>query len=196
MININLVPYREAEKKKKANIFVASFVGALAIVGAACYVLYLHFDDQVKEANSEIAYLNSVKADLDKKISSIADLKKKKDELIKRENIIVVLQNERNLQVHIFNNLPISVPNGIYLSKMQQQGNLLILKGYASSNDVVAQLMRNLDAVPMLKDATLSIIQKVKIGDQEAKSFQLQVTINDSPKVKKSSEKFEKGVAK
>ncbi|MCE5359475.1 PilN domain-containing protein [Candidatus Igneacidithiobacillus taiwanensis] len=180
MILINLLPYRDAKRIQNQRLFLGGLLLFLIVVGIAYYGLYQIFANRVSEEQAKVAYLQSVSQELDAKIASVADLRKKRDALLAREKTITALQEQRDLTVRIFNSLAAITPNGVFLSSLQQTGNSISLSGYAQGNDQVAEFMRKIEQSTIFEKPTLDIISKAQLAGQNAEQFTLQMQIKQN----------------
>jgi Tfp pilus assembly protein PilN len=164
MIRINLLPYREAQRAQRSQLLVLAFIGVLLLAALLYYGIYSIFSARVSAEQQKVRYLQGVTTQLDKKIASIADLRKKRDELLSREGIITDLQDQRDMVVRLFNTLAQVTPDGIFLTKLQQTGNSIRVNGYSQTNSQVAAFMRNIEASKIFAKPELNIISKSKAG--------------------------------
>jgi type IV pilus assembly protein PilN len=177
MITINLLPYREAKRNQGQQLFLAGLLLFFITVGIAYYAIYQVFANRVSNEQAKVQYLQSVSQQLDAKIASIADLRKKRDALLARENIITTLQDQRDLTVRIFNSLAAVTPSGVFLTSLQQTGNNITLSGYAQGNDQVADFMRHIEQTTIFEKPTLDIISKTQLAGQNVDQFTLQMQL-------------------
>ena len=143
MIMINLLPHREERRKRRkiayyAGLGVAAFVGA-AIVG----VWYLVVEQLVSAQQQRNAFLQSEIAKLDLQIKDIASLKAEIASLKSRQKAVEDLQIDRNVPVHVLNELVRQVPEGIYVTSVKQEGQNLSVAGIAQTQERVSELLRN-----------------------------------------------------
>ncbi len=61
-----------------------------------------------------------------------------------RQQAVEDLQGDRNLPVHLMNELVRQLPDGVYLVSMKQDNQSVTLQGVAQSNERVSELLRNL----------------------------------------------------
>ena len=186
MIRINLLPYREAQRAQRSQLLVLAFIGVLLLAALLYYGIYSIFSARVSAEQQKVRYLQGVTTQLDKKIASIADLRKKRDELLSREGIITDLQDQRDMVVRLFNTLARVTPDGIFLTKLQQTGNSIRVNGYAQTNSQVAAFMRNIEASKIFAKPELNIISKSKLGNEEVGQFTLQMSIRPPAAANKS----------
>ena len=186
MIRINLLPYREAQRAQRSQLLVLAFIGVLLLAALLYYGIYSIFSARVSAEQQKVRYLQGVTTQLDKKIASIADLRKKRDELLSREGIITDLQDQRDMVVRLFNTLAQVTPDGIFLTKLQQTGNSIRVNGYSQTNSQVAAFMRSIEASKIFAKPELNIISKSKLGNEEVGQFTLQMSIRPPAAANKS----------
>ncbi|MBN6741542.1 PilN domain-containing protein [Acidithiobacillus sp. MC6.1] len=177
MIRINLLPYREAQRAQRGQLLVLALIGILLLAALLYYGIYSIFSARVSAEQQKVQYLQEVTTQLDKEIASIADLRKKRDELLSREGIITDLQDQRDMVVRLFNTLAQITPDGIFLTKLQQTGDSITVDGYSQANNQVAAFMRNIEASNIFAKPELNIISKSKLGNEEVGQFTLQMSI-------------------
>ena len=143
MILINLLPHREEKRKRKK---IAFFVGlgvsaaaGLAVVGA-WYGVLEHLTTVQQERNQ---FLTSEIKKLEVQIKDIANLKAEIDSLIARQKAVEDLQAERNLPVHLLNELVKQTPEGIYFTTVKQDGRVLSVNGIAQTQERISEFLRN-----------------------------------------------------
>ena len=159
MARINLLPWREELRKQRQREFVVTAVGAAILGGLAVLVVHLQFDSMISDQQARNQYLEQEIKKLDKRIASIKDLEKTKDKLLARMNVIQELQSSRPQSVHLMDELVRTLPEGVYLTSVEQRGQQLTLKGEAQSNARVSAYMRNIDSSDWLGDPKLAVIQ-------------------------------------
>lgn len=142
-IMINLLPHREERRRRKkiaffAGLAVAGFVG-LGIVG----VWYLVVQQLISGQQQRNAFLQTEIGKLDLQIKDIASLKAEIASLKARQKAVEDLQIDRNVPVHVLNELVRQVPEGIYITSLKQDGQSLSLAGIAQTQERVSELLRN-----------------------------------------------------
>jgi type IV pilus assembly protein PilN len=159
MARINLLPWREVERKRKLRQFGIMVGVGLAIALAASVYMHIHVEGMIYYQNQRNAFLEGEIAKLTKMISEIRDLEKIKANLIARMNIIQQLQESRPEIVHLFDELVETLPDGVYLTKVDQKGRNIVLDGHAQSNARVSAYMRNIDSSSWIGNANLKVIE-------------------------------------
>ena len=182
MANINLLPWREEQRKEQTQQFLA--VMGFCAVFAALIIVGVHFYignaiDFQKDRNT---FLQTEITRLDKELKQIDDLENTKEKLLSRMEVIQSLQQTRPQIVHLFDELVRTVPEGIYLNSITQKGKKLTINGVAESNGRVSAYMRNIDASDWMKTPKLKVI-KTKNGSFRSSEF----TLNTQQSEPKSS---------
>jgi type IV pilus assembly protein PilN len=165
MPRINLLPWREAERKQRRQEFGVGAVGALMLAGAIAFVVNLQMGSAIDNQNERNQYLKTEIANLDKQIAEILDLEQRKQRLSSRIQVIEQLERSRPEIVHVFDQLVRTLPDGVYLTGIKQTERKLTLKGVAQSSTRVASYMRNLDASEWLTDPSLDILETKGVGE-------------------------------
>jgi len=166
MVNINLLPWRERLRAQRRRDFglVALAAAILSVVGVLGW--YQYNDSLIEYQNQRNQFLRNEIARVNKQIREIRDLEKTRNQLIARMKVVTSLQSQRPLVVHLFDELVTTLPEGVHLSSMNQQGQKITVQGRAESNARVSAYMRNIEASPWLTRPTLRIIEQR--GDRDA----------------------------
>ncbi len=143
MILINLLPHREEKRRqRKRSFFIglgACVVGGLAIVG----IWYSVLQQMTAAQNSRNTFLKAEITKLDAQIKDIATLRSEIEALKARQKAVEDLQTDRNVPVHLLNELVRQTPEGVYLTSIRQTGQVVAVTGTAQTNERVSELLRN-----------------------------------------------------
>ena len=159
MPRINLIPWREAERKRKRQEFGVGALGALVAAGAIAFLVNLQMGAAIDNQNERNQYLNDEIKKLDKQITEILALEQQKQRLRARIQVIEQLERSRPEIVHVFDQLVRTIPDGVSLVSLKQTDRRLQLKGLAQSSTRVASYMRNIEGSEWLKDPALDILE-------------------------------------
>jgi type IV pilus assembly protein PilN len=146
VILINLLPHREAARKRRREMFYAA-LGASAVGGlviASC--IWLWFTAQISSQRERNQVLTTEIKRLEGQIKDIATLQEEIAALRARQQAVEDLQSDRNMPVHLLSELVKQLPDGVYLTSMKQTGQAVALAGVAQSNERVSELLRNLSS--------------------------------------------------
>jgi len=173
MPRINLLPWREQERKVRRREFLVAAgaaVFAAVIFALGGKVVYSSWIDAQNEKNN---LLKKEIVKLDAQIADIQDLENRKQRLVARMEIIEKLQSSRPKVVHLFDELVKQVPEGIYLTQIKQNGNRLEIHGVAQSSTRVSTFMRNIDGSAWLTNPVLQVVESAKDSPTGGSSFTL-----------------------
>jgi type IV pilus assembly protein PilN len=182
MIRINLLPHREAKRKQKQTAFIAMLVLG-GLLGVAVVLLVGGWNaSRIAIQEQRNAALSTENAELDKKIKDIATLKEEINALKSRQQAVEDLQGDRNQPVYLFDELVRQTPEGVYLKSFEQNGQRVVLNGYAQSQERVAELLRNLSGnSPWLERPDLTEVKAATLTQnkvvRKAVEFTLAVAI-------------------
>jgi type IV pilus assembly protein PilN len=143
-ILINLLPHREAARKRRRELFFVS-LGLSAVAGVLISgAVYSHFDSRISSQQQRNQTLRAEIRKLETQIKDIANLQQEINALKARQQAVENLQADRNMPVHLLNELVRQLPDGVFLNSVRQDGQVVTLAGVAQSNERVSELLRNL----------------------------------------------------
>lgn len=159
MILINLLPHREAARKRRKETFqVTMFASVIAGLLIAALV-YWWVQLQIEEQQGRNAYMQSEITVLNQQIKEIEGLEGEITALRERQKAVEDLQANRNLPVHLLNELVRQLPEGLYITSLKQNGLLVEMKGVAQSNERVSEVLRNIsNGTPWFRSPNLKEI--------------------------------------
>jgi type IV pilus assembly protein PilN len=144
VILINLLPHREAARKRRREAFYTA-LGASALAGGVIAGgIFLWYAAQISAQQNQNLVLETEIKRLEGQIKDIATLQEEIAALRARQQAVEDLQADRNMPVHLLNELVKQLPDGVYVSSLKQQNQVVSLTGVAQSNERVSELLRNL----------------------------------------------------
>jgi type IV pilus assembly protein PilN len=165
MARINLLPWREAERKKRQQEFGLMVLVGVLLTGLAVLGIHMQIESQITAQNQRNSYLEQEIQVVERQIREIRDLDKTKQNLLARMNVIQELQSSRPQIVHLFDEIISTLPDGVYLTSVSQKGAQIAFEGQAQSNARVSSLMRNIEDSEWLGKPKLDFIEsKEKTG--------------------------------
>ncbi|MDM0000491.1 PilN domain-containing protein [Variovorax sp. J22P240] len=144
MILINLLPHREAARKRRRESFYATLGLSAVLGGVIAGLAFLWYQAQISGQQSKNGLLQSAITKLEAEIKEISTLQAEIAALRARQQAVEDLQGDRNMPVHLLNELVRQLPDGVYLTSMKQDNQAVTLQGMAQSNERVSELLRNL----------------------------------------------------
>ena len=159
MARINLLPWRAERRKQRQKEFM-TMLGATAL-GAVLlsFLIVNYYSRQIDGENTRISFVKDRIAEVDKQIKEIEELDQKKSKLLARKEVIEELQSNRSQMVHLFDSLVRTIPDGVTLTAIKQEGDILTLNGRSQSNARVSTYMRNLEGSGWMTNPDLNIIE-------------------------------------
>jgi type IV pilus assembly protein PilN len=186
MPRINLLPWREAERKQRRQEFGVGAVGALMLAGVIAFAVNWQMSGAIENQFERNQYLEGEIEKLNAQIAEILDLEQRKQRLSSRIQVIEQLERSRPEIVHVFDQLVRTLPDGVYLTTVKQTERKLSVSGVAQSSTRVASFMRNLDASEWLTDPSLDILE-TKGSSDGGSEFTLNAT-QENPQVPSDKE--------
>lgn len=192
MILINLLPHREAARKKRQDTFNISLAASALAGGLIAGVIFLWIEGQISSQQDQNMYLTREIKKLDEQIKNIAALEAEIAALRARQQAVENLQADRNLPVHLLSELVRQLPEGVYLVSMRQDNQLVTLQGVAQSNERVSEILRNLgnNSPWFAKPELIEIVAgSVKLGANDQRrvsNFTIRVRLVRSSEVQKA----------
>lgn len=144
MILINLLPHREAARKRRRDLFNVSLGASALLGGLIAGSIFLWYQAAITSQQSNNTLLETEIKKLEAQIKDIATLESEIAALRARQQAVEDLQSDRNLPVHLLTELVNQLPDGVYINKMTQLDQSVTLTGVAQSNERVSELLRNL----------------------------------------------------
>jgi type IV pilus assembly protein PilN len=144
VILINLLPHREAARKLRRDTYNV-FLGLAAVMGLLIgVIIYLVYQNRITEQQGRNAFLQSQIKVLDNQIKEIATIEQEITALTARQRAVEDLQADRNLPVHLLNEMVRQMPDGVYITNLRQDNQAVTIQGVAQSNERISELLRNL----------------------------------------------------
>jgi type IV pilus assembly protein PilN len=162
MPSINLLPWRQALRQRRKKEFVIGIAAAIALSALVTLLAHLTVSSMIDTQYRRNDLLKAEIAQLDKAIEQIVALEEQKARMIARMEVIERLQASRPEVVKLFDQVVATLPEGVYLTSLQQTGRKIEFNGVAQSSTRVSAFMRNLDASETLSAPDLKVIQTGK----------------------------------
>ena len=171
MPSINLLPWREAERKRRQREFGVAMGGAVVAGVAVVMLTMLAFSQMISGQQARNDRLTAEIVELEKSIEEIDGLERQKERLLARMEIIEQLQKSRPEIVHLFDEVVRQLPEGVYLTGMRQTGARVEIRGVAQSSTRVSALMRSIDSSEWLSDPEVERVETTQSGSSRQAEF-------------------------
>jgi type IV pilus assembly protein PilN len=193
VILINLLPHREAARKRRRESFFAA-LGASAVAGGVIAgIIYGWYAAQISNQQSRNQLLQTEIKRLEGQIKDIENLQAEIAALRARQQAVEDLQADRNLPVHLLNEIVKQLPDGVYLTSLKQENQVVTIQGMAQSNERVSELLRNLNgkspwiARPDLSEITAASVQLSARDTRRVSNFTVKVKLLRASEVAKAA---------
>ena len=159
MARINLLPWRAERRKQRQKEFM-TMLGASAILAVVlAFLIISYYNGQISGQTERNTFVREQIAKVDTQIEEIKALDEKKSKLLARKEVIEQLQANRSKMVHLFDSLVRTIPDGVVLTSVKQEGDKLTLQGRSQSNARVSTYMRSLETSGWMTKPDLKIIE-------------------------------------
>jgi type IV pilus assembly protein PilN len=177
MIRINLLPVRAAKKKETLRQQQAVFLLSVLAVAAVGLALYFFLQLKIGSTKDEITKSEAEIQALKAKIGKINELKKLKDEVKKKLNVLDMLRKGKVGPVHRLMTLSDSTPDKLWLTRYAENGSSVSIAGVAYNEDLIASFMRNLEASPDYQNVELVVSEQTEMSGTKVKKFELKMNL-------------------
>jgi type IV pilus assembly protein PilN len=201
VILINLLPHREAARKRRKEAFQATMVASLLLGLVIAGGIHLAFQAMITSQQERNAVLHREIAILENQIKEIANIESEIAALRARQKAVEDLQSDRNMPVHLLNEIVRQLPDGVYVTNMRQEGQNIAIQGMAQSNERISEMLRNFGSgTPWLSKPELIeiVASNVSLSPKEQRrvaSFNMRVRLLNSGEVQKAQEPAARGVS-
>ena len=172
---LNLLPWREMRRKEQDRQLLTIAIGAWILMAVIVFYAHLHVTGWIEAQNRRNQFLEGEIKKVEEEIKEIAELKKQRQDLIARMNVIYQLQSDRSRVVRVFDELVRKLPEGVHLTTVKHTGLSSALTGVAQSNARVSALMRNLSSSEWFTSPELDVINVKEKGADRVSEFSMKV---------------------
>ena len=169
MMEINLLPHREARRAADLRETVAVLLLGLVLVGGAVFLTDKGVKSDLAAAEASVTHLKADIARFEPQKKLVKDFKKRKKQLQSKLDVIDTLEQARNGPVRVLDELSASVPDRLWLTSISTKGKGISLEGQSLDTGVVADFLRSLNESPYFENVDLEsttrgkAIQGVKV---------------------------------
>jgi len=192
VILINLLPHREAARKRRRDVFNVTLGASALLGGLVAAAVFLWYQGALSAQQDTNSLLEKEIKKLDGQIKDIAGLEEEIAALRARQKAVEDLQSDRNLPVHLLTEIVNQLPDGIYVSKVAQTDQVVTVNGVAQSNERVSELLRNLAnntpwfAKPELVEIVSGTVALSPRDQRRVSNFTIKVRLVRSSEAQKS----------
>ena len=194
MILINLLPHREAARKRRRETFQATMLASALVGLVIAGGIYWWFQMQIEEQQGKNQFLQSEIKILEGQIKEIATIEEEIAALRARQKAVEDLQSDRNLPVHLLSELVQQLPDGVYITTLKQTNQTVAMQGMAQSNERVSEMLRNLSnntpwlSKPELVEIVAANVALTPRDQRRVSAFNLRFQLMRSSEAQKAME--------
>jgi type IV pilus assembly protein PilN len=181
MARINLLPWREEARRERQRQFLYSLMGTLVLGAILVLLVGLFFDQRISHQESRNQQIQVEINRLEQRIARIRELENTRNRLLSRKQIIESLQASRSLTVELLDKLAKTIPVGITLTNVRQQGTRLTLLGTSQSNARVSAYLQSLEQMDLFVGPELQYVRAAEEppNNIETYEFAIRVRLNN-----------------
>ncbi|MBU2886619.1 PilN domain-containing protein [Gilvimarinus agarilyticus] len=188
MATINLLPWRDKHREEKKKEFIGIMVIVAVVAAVIAFAWISHANGKVDHQRARNQMLDNEIKQLDKQVKEIEQLQARREELLELMRLIRDLEGTRSVIVHQFDDLVRALPDGVFLTKLSREGDVVSILGIAESNNRVSSFMRNLSASDWYEDPSLSSVEVAPEEGGQANAFEMTVKAVVSAELSDASE--------
>jgi len=181
MARINLLPWREEQRRERQRQFMSTLL-MISILGVVLVFLAgAVFDQKIKHQQYRNELVNKEIRKLEGRIKRIDELERTRARLISRKQVIERLQASRAMTVELLDKLAKSIPVGVTLTSMRQQGTVLVLAGTSQSNARVSAYLKELDKNDLFLNPQLDFVRSAANPVTATEPYQFSIKVKLRP---------------
>jgi len=177
MARINLLPWREEARRERQRQFLYSLMGTLILGAILVLLVGLFFDQRISHQESRNQQIQVEINRLEQRIARIRELESTRNRLLSRKQIIESLQASRSLTVELLDKLAKTIPVGITLTNVRQQGTRLTLLGSSQSNARVSAYLQSLDEMDLFVRPELQYVRAAQDPSNRVETYEFAITV-------------------
>jgi type IV pilus assembly protein PilN len=178
MARINLLPWREEQRRERQRQFMSTLLGALILGIVLVFFVATVFDQKINHQQFRNELIKKEIQKLEVKIQRIDQLERTRARLIARKQVIERLQASRSMTVELLDNLAKSIPVGVTLTSIRQQGPILQLAGTSQSNARVSAYLRQLETSTLFSNPQLDFVRTAQKPATDTEPYEFSIKVN------------------
>ena len=194
MARINLLPWREEARRERQRQFLYSLMGTLVLGAILVLIIGLFFDQRISYQEARNQQIQIEINRLQQRINRIAELEKTRDRLLSRKQIIESLQASRSLTVELLDKHAKTIPVGVTLATVRQQGSNLTLMGTSQSNARVSAYLQSLEQMDLFVKPELQYVRTAKQQTNRVEPYEFSIRVKLDNRKKEDGESGEDAV--
>lgn len=181
MARINLLPWREELRRERQRQFMLSSLMTTVLGIVLVFLVGLVFDQRINHQDVRNQMIQAEINRLELRIRRINELEQTRARLLSRKAIIEDLQASRSMTVELLDKMAKSIPVGVTLNTVRQQGTNVTFSGYSQSNARVSAYLQSLDASDLFRDPDLRVVRASDRAPNPTEPYEFQISAKVRP---------------
>ena len=177
MARINLLPWREEARRERQRQFLYSLVGTLVLGAVLVLIVGLFFDQKISMQEARNQQIQTEINRLQQRINRIAQLEKTRNRLLSRKQVIEQLQASRSQTVELLDKLAKTIPVGVTLGNVRQQGPDVTLVGTSQSNARVSAYLKSLEEMDLFVNPELQYVRAAQKPASRTETYEYAIQV-------------------
>lgn len=187
MLEINLLPLREARRRASIRQQGMHLVFGLVVTGGAIFLVHSRLVADVETLERRVAQMDHDIKQFQPQLDQVAKFRKKKSELEQKIEVIDGLDRARSGPVRVLHELSARTPDRLWLTKLDSKGDVITLKGSSLDNEIVAAFLRSLEESSLFQDVDLDGTKLGTKDDLKLVEFGIHVKLVGAPAAAKAA---------
>lgn len=181
MARINLLPWREELRRERQKQFIMSLMMTAILGVVLVFLVGMFFDQKIRHQQYRNELVSVEIRQLESRIKRIDELERTRARLISRKQVIEELQASRSTTVELLDNLAKSIPVGVTLGAIRQQGMNLSLIGSSQSNARVSAYLKELDRSDLFLNPQLDYVRSATKAASPTEPYEFSIGVKLRP---------------
>ena len=181
MARINLLPWREEKRRERQRQFMSSLMMTSILGVVLVFLTSLLYDQKISHQQFRNESVKKEIRELETRIKRIDELERTRARLISRKQVIERLQASRSTTVELLDQLAKSIPVGVTLTTIRQQGPQMILTGTSQSNARVSAYLKELETNELFINPQLDFVKLSTRPATPTETYEFSIRVNLRP---------------
>ncbi len=181
MARINLLPWREELRQERQRQFLLSTMMTAVLGVVMVFGVGLIFDQRISHQESINQTIQAEISRFQVRINRINQLEQTRARLLSRKRIIEELQASRSLTVELFDQMAKSIPVGVTLMTVRQQGMNVKFSGFSQSNARVSAYLQSLERNDLFLKPELSVVRVSDKSPSKVEPYEFSIGVTLRP---------------
>ncbi len=183
MARINLLPWREELRRERQREFMLSVLMTAVLGVILVLMIGLSFDQRIQHQQIRNQLIQEEIGRLQARIRRIEQLEQTRARLLSRKRIIEELQASRSMTVEMLDHMAKTVPVGVTLNNVRQQGLNVSFNGSSQSNARVSAYLQSLEENDLFNKPELGVVRSVEQPANPVEPYEFNISVKLRPPV-------------